>query len=192
MMKRRNLIWLIPLGLMATFPAWRIPVGKFLTPRTGYDYQSAKTAGDSQNFNMETVKILQSKNGRVTAEIRAQKAFTTKTPDEYILDTVNADIFNNDGESTTIVAARGIFNSSTKKLTLMDDVIITKNPDNQRLYTDLLHYDDNKRLVNCPGKTHIKGNDIDVTGTGLDYDVAAGLYELGGRVLCIIQGSATP
>lgn len=192
MIKRRNFIWLIPLALVTTFPIWRIPVGTFLTPRVDYDVPATQGVEKRQNFNMETVKILQSKNGKVTAEIRAKNAFTTDTPNEYILDKVTADLFNNEGDPTNVVALRGIFNGSTQHLTLMDNVIITKASANQRLYTDLLYYDDSKRLVNCPGKTRMEGDGIEVTGTGLDYDIQQGMYQLGGRVLCITEGSISP
>jgi LPS export ABC transporter protein LptC len=192
MIKRRNLIWLIPLALTITFPAWRIPVAGFLAPRHGSDYSAAQTAGHRQDFTMETVKILQSKSGRITAEIRAEKAFTTRIPDEYILDTVEATLLNNRGESTFVTAENGIFDGASQQLTLKDEVVITKNGGSQQLFTDLLYYDDGRQLVNCPGSTRLLGEDIDITGTGLDYDVEKGVYQLGGRVLCLISGSISP
>lgn len=192
MIKRRNLIWLIPLGLMITFPLWRIPVAKFLTPRVTYNSSVTQKDTESHDFNMEVVRILQSKNGKITAEIRAQSAFTTEKPNEYILEKVDADLFNNDGEATNVIAERGIYDGLTQHLTLMDDVVITKPKADQRLYTDLLYYDDKKRLVNCPGKTRIKGETIEVTGTSLDYDVERGYYEMGGRVYCLIEESISP
>ncbi len=189
MIKRRNLIWLIPLVLIATFPAWRIPLGNFLAPSGTYDTANTQPNENVQNFNMETVKILQSKNGRITAEIRAVSAFTTETPNEYILEQVDADLFNTEGERTNVIAKRGIFDGATQHLTLMDDVIITKISSNQRLYTDLFYYDDNKQKVNCPGNTRVEGEDIQVTGSSLDYDIEKSYYEMGGRVLCLIKGS---
>jgi LPS export ABC transporter protein LptC len=189
MIKRRNLIWLIPLGLIVTFPAWRIPVGNFLAPRGGYNAATTEPNENVQNFNMETVKILQSKNGRITAEIRAVSAFTTETPNEYILEQVDADLYNTAGEPTNVIAKRGMFDGTTQHLTLMDDVVITKINAGQRLYTDLFYYDDNKQAVNCPGNTRIEGEDIQVTGTSLDYDIEKSYYEMGGRVLCLIKGS---
>ncbi len=192
MIKRRNLIWLIPLFLMVTFPVWKIPVGNFLTPRVTYDKIDTKRDLEAQNFNMETVRILQSKNGKITAEIHSKSAFTTEKPNEYILDKVNADLFNNEGQATNVVAERGIFNGATQHLTLMDNVVITKPSAEQRLFTDLFYYDDKNRKVNCPGKTRIKGETIEVTGTSLDYDVELGYYEMGGRVLCLIEGSISP
>lgn len=189
--KQRNLVWLIPLALITTFPAWRIPVGDFLTPRSEQDYSVAKTAGDKQNFNLETVRILQSKSGRITAEIHAKNAFTTEKADEYSLSDVDAVLYNDSGDPTNVKAKSGMFNSESQHLTLTDDVVIIKVVEDQRLYTDLLHYDDATRRVDCPGKTRIVGKDVEITGTGLKYDIARGFYELGGRVNCLLKGSTS-
>lgn len=189
MIKRRNLIWLVPLALMLSFPAWRIPVGNFLTPRGGVDQESIPGEEQAQNFNMEQVRIVQGKQGRITAEIRAVSAFTTEKTGEYILDKVDADIFNESGEVTNVVAKRGIFDGQTEILTLMDDVVITKEKDDQNLYTDLFYYNDKEQQVHCPGPTRIEGEGITVNGTSFDYDVVKGYYEMQGRVLCLIEGS---
>ncbi|WP_136796130.1 MULTISPECIES: LPS export ABC transporter periplasmic protein LptC [Desulfosediminicola] len=189
MIKRRNLIWLVPLALIFSFPAWKIPVGNFLTPRGGADSESIPGKEQSQNFNMEQVKIVQSKNGRITAEIRAVSAFTTEKTGEYMLDKVDADIFNESGDITNVVAKRGIFDGQSEVLTLMDDVVITKQKDDQNLYTDLFYYNDKDQTVHCPGPTRIEGEGIQVDGTSFDYDMAEGYYEMEGRVLCLIEGS---
>lgn len=188
MIQRRNYIWLVPLALFVTFPAWRIPVGNFLTPRVTYE-NPRNTDPKSQNFNMETVRILQNKDGRITAEVRAQQAFTTGVPNEYALNNVDADLYNAAGEPTVVVADKGIFNGDSQQLTLMNNVIITKPSDDQRLYTELLHYDDRKQLVKSPGPTRIVGKSFEITGTGLNHDIVRGTYDLGGRVHCLIIGS---
>ena len=192
MIKRRNFIWLVPLALMLTFPAWRIPVGSFLTPRGGYDPEYGNIDKDTHNFAMETVKITQSKDGRITAEIRAATAASTEVPNEYRLEIVDADIFNRRKEITNVVAKSGLFNTETKLLTLTEDVVVHKVADGQKLFTDLLYYDDNLQTVHCPGKTKLTGKDIEVNGTSLDYDIEKGHYDIGGRVLCIIQQEVTP
>lgn len=188
MIKRRNLIWLVPLSFIATFPAWRIPVGNFLTPRATDEAPQTQDA-KRQNFNMETVRILQNKNGAVTAEIRAQRAFTTDNPDEYSLEFVDGDLYNTKGESTNITARQGIFNGTSQQLTLMDNVVIVKESDNQRLYTDLLYYDDKRQTVYCPNQTRMEGQDVTINGRGLTHDIVKGTYDLEGRVLCVIKGS---
>lgn len=192
MIKRRNFIWLVPLALMVTFPAWRIPVGKFLTPRGGFDPAYANVDKDAHNFAMETVTITESKNGRITAEIRAASASSTGTPNEYVLEIVDADIFNKKKETTNVVARNGLFNTESKLLTLTDDVVVHKVKNDQKLFTDLLYYDDNLQTVHCPGKTKLQGKGIEVNGSSLDYDIEEGHYDIGGRVLCLIQGKISP
>jgi len=191
MIKRRNYIWLVPLTLIVTFPLWRIPAGAFLAPRVTYETHR-ENDDKRQNFTMQNVRILQNKNGRVSAEIRAKTAFTTETPEEYRMETVNADIYNAKGEPTNISAEQGIFNGASQQLTLLDNVVIVKENDDQHLYTDLLYYDDSKKLVYCPNATRIEGKDVRIDGTGLTHDMVKGTYELGGRVHCLLKGSISP
>lgn len=192
MIKQRNLTWLIPLLLFITFPAWRIPVGRFLTPPITHEHFSKLAGKDSRKFKMETVKIVDSKQGRTTSEIRAATALTSTKPNEYILNTVNADIFNKAGEITNVVADKGIFNKKSKILTLIDNVVIYKIKDRQHLYTSLLVYDDNRQTVHCPGPTKMNGDGIEVKGSSFDYEIDKGHYEVGGRVHCLIQSTFTP
>lgn len=187
MIKRRNFIWLAPLVLMVSFPLWRIPVGNFLTPRGGYDPAYAEINKDAHNFNMEEVVITETDEGRVTAIILADVARSTDNPNEFILEDVDADLFNIKREVTRVKANEGLFNTETELLTLTDKVVITKNKNQDRLYTDLLYYDDKKQTVHCPGKTKLKSPTAVVTGSSLDYDIEKGQMEMAGRVLCIIE-----
>ena len=158
MIKRRNYIWLVPLSLIVTFPAWRIPVASFLTPRVTQEPPRTENL-KRQNFKMETVRILQNKDGMMSAEIRAERAFTTDNPDEYALENVDGDIYNTKGERTNVTARQGIFNGVSQQLTLIDNVVIAKESDNQHLYTDLLYYDDTRKLIYCPDKVRIEGKE---------------------------------
>jgi LPS export ABC transporter protein LptC len=192
MMQRRNYIWLVPLALMISFPVWRMPIAAFLTPRGGYDPAYANLKSDVHNFFMKTVTIFEHKNARKTAIVKAEKAYSSPKPDEYILEIVDSDIFNQSGEATHIVAKRGIFNTATNLLTLIDNVVVDKKLDNQQLYSDLLYYDDRKRTVNCPGKTRLVGEDVEINGSSFDYGIEDGKYEIGGRVKCLINGFSNP
>lgn len=191
MIRRRNLIWLVPFSLIATFPAWKGPIASFLTPRFTEEV-AAQEDGRRQKFQMEEVTILQNKDSRITAEIRADRAFTTDTPNEYMLEEVDADLYNQSGEPTRITAREGLFAGDSQHLTLTDDVVIVKESDNQRLFTDLLLYDDKNQMVRCPEKTRIEGDRVTIDGTGLVHDMVQGTYELGGRVFCVIEGSLAP
>jgi len=188
----RNTIWLIPLLVVVTFPIWSIPVGDFLAPRGGFDPDLKNRRTDARKFSMETVKILQNQNGRKTAIIRADKARTGISLNIYIMENVDADIFDNDNNITKIIAKKGRFDTTSEILTLIDDVVVNKTKDKQILYTDLLHYDSKKRTVNCPDKTKMVSEDVTIDGGSFDYDINLSSYVVDKGVTCIINGFTKP
>lgn len=188
----RNTVWLVPLLLILSFPLWRSPVGSFLTPRGGIDHKIQTQPPGNNNFNMDSVKILQSQKGRKTALIRARSARTDETPDLLVLETVDAELFDEDGNITHIISDSGKYNIATKVLILIDDVVVSKTHDKQLLYTDLLYYDSVKRTVHCPGKTRLIGEGVRVDGGSLDYSINTSKYEIGGRVHVVLKGFSAP
>lgn len=141
---------------------------------------------------METVRIIQSQKGERTALILAESARLEKSSDTFILEIVDADIFDEDGNVTHIVSKTGAFNNGTQILTLIDDVVVHKTHDEQFLYTDLLHYDSKKRTVNCPGETRLVGKNVTVDGGSLYYDVKTSQYDIGNRVHVVLEGFSSP
>ena len=188
----RNTIWLVPLLFLVTYPLWSIPVGDFLTPRGGFDPALKDRNVKARTFTLDTVKILQNQDGKKTALIRAKHARTGKTPDSFIMTSVDADIFDEDGNITNIVAKTGEYDTITKILTLIDDVVVNKRVDKQFLYTDLLHYDSNQRTINCPGQTRLEGEDVTIDGGSLDYDIKSQSYVIGKRVKTVLNGFVEP
>lgn len=188
----RNTIWLLPLFLLITFPLWSVPVSKFLAPRGGYDAEAQKDESSSHNFDMDTVKIVQNQKGKTTAIIRAVHAQTGDVSDTYLMKDVNADLFDDAGNITNVVAQKGKYNSVSKLLTLIDDVVVHKIKDKQFLYTDLLHYSSTERTIKCPGKVRLKGDDVQIDGGSLDYDIQTETYDIGNRVHCILNGFVQP
>ena len=188
----RNTIWLIPLSIIVTFPLWSIPVGNFLAPRGDFAPAPKNQKSDTHNFNMDTVKILQNQHGKKTALIRARKAHTGEDPNLLILEVVSADLFDEEGNITNIVAKTGKYSTTTKILTLIDDVVVNKTLDNQFLYTDLLLYDSEQRTVSCPGKTRLEGDGVEINGGSLNYDIKSETYLIDKRVHCIINGFINP
>jgi LPS export ABC transporter protein LptC len=192
MITQRNSIWLIPLFFFLTFPIWRIPVAAFLAPRGGYDPEFASRKADEHNFVIDNADIMQIEMGQKTADIKAEKALTGKQPNDFILETVDADIFSEDGERTNITARNGLYNTITRQLTLSDDVVVIREKDNFRLYTDLLNYYDETKKVICPGKTKVIGEGVEIRGGSMSYYTRNRTYNVGGRVHTIIQGFGRP
>jgi LPS export ABC transporter protein LptC len=187
MISGRNLLWLIPLILLVTFPLWKIPVGAFLTPRGEFEKPHTTTPVKGYNFSMTGIQILQSEQNKETARIRAAKARSTAIPDVYVLEQVDADLFDNSGGITQVLAENGSFDVEDKHLELSSNVVINNKVENYTMKTDLLNYDGNDRTVHCPGKTVLQGNGIVITGTSLFHDMNTGAYTIGGRVYCTLQ-----
>ena len=188
----RNAIWLIPLLLLITFPIWSVPVGNFLTPRGGFDDEAETAENHSHNFNMDTVRILQNQEGKTTAFIRAAKARTAKDPNILEMDQVDADLYDNDGQITHVISKHGKYHTVTKILTLIDDVVVNKKRDGQFLYTNLLLYNSDERTVKCPEHTRLVGNNAEINGGSLDYDIKTETYLIANGVVCDINGFIEP
>ncbi len=189
----RNTIWLIPLALLVTFPLWSIPVGDFLTPRGGFDPELNKETADQQNFTMQTVTILQNQKGKNTAVIHAANARTNPSDlDVAILDKVDAQIFDNEGNITKITARSGEYNMMHKILTLIKDVVLYKPQEKQFMYTDLMVYNSGTHTVNSPGKTKLKNENAEIEGGSFDYNITDQTYIFGKRVKCLINGFIEP
>ncbi|MFT5699426.1 MAG: LPS export ABC transporter protein LptC [Desulforhopalus sp.] len=189
----RNVIWIVPLFFIITYPLWSIPVGKFLTPRGGFDEEIKHPPQKAtQKFNLDKVKITQNQNGKKTAFIRADTAHTSDNPDILLMDNVDADIFDEEGNITKIIAKKGEYNTVTKLLILIKDVVVNKTHDKQFLYTDLLHYDNDKRTVHCPGPTRLEAEGAIINGGRLDYDIKTETYVIDKRVHCILDNFVAP
>ena len=192
MISRRNLIWLIPLFLVLSFPLWRPPVASFLTPRGGYDESLANRKLDEHNFTMEQVRITQSEKGKITLEIQARQAYTGQTQDDFAMEEVDAVITADSGEQTFITARKGLLDKKNAILTLIDEVVVIKPKDKYELYTDLLIYNDKTNIANSPGKTQLLGEKIEIKGNNLIFNTKTEAYELSGRVRCKLTNFSTP
>ena len=185
-LNRRNLIWLIPTLLIITFPVWRLPVGSFLAPRVSENDPVEQIDEDQNNFVMQKVVIAQNQAGKKTAEIRSWQAYTSDKPNEFVLVSVDADLFDDEGNRVNIVAESGIYNTLTKHLILSSKVVVDRIDQNQKLYTDLLHYYEDKRIIQSPVATRMVADNAKITGSSLHYDIVTGQYLIDGRVYCIL------
>ena len=188
MLKSRNLLWIIPIILLLCFPLWKVPIASFLEPRGGYDPNFGKQDRNVHNFIMDKVLIIQDQSGHKTAIVKADKAYTTDTPNEFQLDRVDAELFNEDNDKVNVTAEEGVYNTDTKKLTLKRRVHVVRESENQNLYTELLYYHDDTRTIESPSATRLVGENIEIAGGNLTYDIATNQYALGNRVKCTIQG----
>lgn len=189
MINRRNIILFIPIFLVITFPFWKIPVANFLTPRsTGEEGKVQHHTDTTHDFSMEGVIILQNQNGKKTATIRAARALTGDNKNEFLLESVNADIMDKNNDVTNIVAEIGNYNMETKQLILEKNVLINRVSGNQKMMTEYMIYSDVDRTVKSPGRTEFIGEAFNIVGGQMDYNIETEQYVLSKRVHCVIGG----
>lgn len=192
MLNRRNLLWLIPLALIVSFPVWRLPLVAFLQPRGSFDPGSADQEQDTHNFVMDKVIIMQNQAGKTTAEIRAEQALTSEKPHEFILLNVDADLYGDDNDQVKVLSQSGLYNTETRQLTLEGSVHVNRVATGQQLFSELIYYFDSNRTIKSPGATRLLAEQIEIKGSSLDYDISSGQYQIGGRVHGTISGFGRP
>ena len=185
-LNRRNLVWLIPVLIIVTFPVWRLPVSSFLTPRGLEESSVASGPEKEHDFVMQKVLITQNQAGQKTAEIRARQAYTSDKPDEFVLVDIDSDLFDEQGDMVNIKAESGIYNTQTRHLILNKNVVVDRVSQQQKLFTDLLHYFDEKRILDSPVATRMIAERAEIKGSSLRYDIVTGQYLVGGRVYCTL------
>ncbi len=180
----RNLLWLIPLGLIVSSPLWSGFVADFLTPRGGYDAKVAEAyERQSQNFIMDNITIMLASSGRVEWNVRAERAFTGKTDREIGMIKVNALYSSKGKDPLSISSNRGTYFMDERHLILIDNVVVSKPTAHQELYTDLLHYYDATKMVVSPVDVDIKGPKLNLQAGRMDYDLSSDAYDFNDRVI---------
>ena len=179
----RNLLWLIPVGILASSPLWKGYVADFLKPRGGYDEVAERAYQEqSQDFVMDDVLLTFSAEGVRTWTIKAEQAQTGETDREIYMTDVDA-LYHKKGESPlTITSKKGKYHLDDHHLTLIDDVVIVKPLQHEELYSDLLHYYDTTKMLVSPGDVEIKGPKFNLKAGRMDYDVSTGAYDFNDRV----------
>lgn len=186
---RNKLCWLIPLLLIVTFPLWKIPVGKFLSPQGGLDPSMSREDEEiSQNFSLENSVIKQFKSDQLVAVVKSATAKTGKTANDFHLTEIEADVFDEEQNVTHIIAKRGNYSSKKELLILKENVVVHKKSEGQKLFTEHLRYDGINQLVNSPVKTRIVTKDAEIEGGTFKYDIQNGRYDFDKKVNVVLSG----
>lgn len=181
----RNLLWLIPAVLFVTSPLWKPPLAAFLKPRGGYDPDLTKLAERAeQNFTMDSVTITLSASGRLEWVVDAERAYTGESDKEIKMVDVDAVYYAQNGEITTIVSNKGTYFVDNRHLILTEDVVVKKPEEKQEMYSDLLHYYDDRKMVVSPGDVEIRGPNFRIAAGRMDYDLSSDGYDFSDGVRC--------
>ena len=180
----RNLLWILPLCAFATSPLWQPPVAAFLTPRGGYNPKLAQLDEQSpaQNFILDTVSITLTNEGKEEWQIDADRAYTGENDHEIEMEGVSALYIGKEKEPTSITSRKGKYLINTRHLTLIEQVVVSKPTRDQHMYSELIQYDDNTKVVVSPGKVNLRAPNLKLTAGRMDYDMSSDAYEFSDRV----------
>jgi LPS export ABC transporter protein LptC len=135
-----------------------------------------------QSFIMDRITITMSNKGRVEWVVDAERAFTAGSDKEIGMIDVDALHTGKNNEQTHITSSQGMYDVNNRHLMLMDNVVIRKPAENQKIFTDLMHYYDETKLAVSPGDVEIRGPDYTIEAGRLEYNLASNTYDFTNRV----------
>ncbi|HEB50553.1 MAG TPA: LPS export ABC transporter periplasmic protein LptC [Desulfobulbus sp.] len=186
MMKNpRNLLWLIPVLLFVSGPLWKPALVSFLTPRGDFEASLPGSGeGESQNFIMDSITITLNSEGRKEWIIKAARAFTGRTDRELGMIGVDALYVGKDPKQPIRISSnRGTYYLDERHLILIDSVVVRKPATHEVLYTDLLHYYDQTKMVISPVDVEIVGKGFTIRAGRMDYDLSTDGYDFSNGVI---------
>lgn len=179
----RNILWLLPVGLLLSWPVWGGAITRFLAPRgelsANLVLPKANSAG--AGFTMEGVLFSHLKNGVRNWQIEAKRLYTKEDQDLMHLDAVAAQVFKDAERKFLITAPQGEYNRKDKTIIMRNGVKV--QADNGMLVqSDILSYDDQTSKITTRVPVQITGKGLDILGQGMDYDMQQDSYDVSGRV----------
>mgnify|MGYP005840007841 CR=1 FL=1 len=182
MIRTRNLLWIIPLVIIAASPLWKKPVVDFLRPRGGFETGTAPPEV-LKSFSLEDVTFLQSKAGRAEMKLKAETLFTAEDENLMHMKEVNAVIFHEDSTSDIHITGRkAVYNTKQEIVTLSDNVRVV-TADGKELKTSKLDYSAREEVIRTDKPVVMTDNDMRLTGKkGLYYNLQSGDFKVDGRV----------
>ncbi len=179
----RNILWLLPVALLLSWPIWGGAFTSVLAPRGGLAAHLAvpQATTTGAGFSMDGVLFSQLKNGVRDWQIQAKRLFAGEDPDRMQLVTVEAQVFKNAERRFVITGQEGEYNSK-KKILLMRTGVKVQAENGMLIQSDSLSYDDQARKITTLAPVRITGKGMDIHGKGMAYDMQKDSYDVNGRV----------
>jgi LPS export ABC transporter protein LptC len=184
----RNILWLLPVALLFSWPVWGGSITRLLAPRGGLATNLAvpPAAATGAGFSMEGILFTQLKNGVRDWQIQAKQLYSGEDQDKMQLVTVEAQVFKNAERRFVITGQEGEYNSKKKTLIMRNEVKVQAEK-GLLIQSDSLSYDDQTRRITTKAPVRITGKGMDIRGKGMDYDMQKDSYDVSGRVKVDIQ-----
>lgn len=179
----RNILWLLPVGLLLSWPIWGGAFTRVLMPRGGLAAHLAVPQATTARagFSMEGVSFSQLKNGVLDWQIQAKRLYSGDDQDTMQLVAVEAQVFKNAERRFVITGKEGEYNSKKKNLVMRNSVQVQAE-NGMLIQSDSLSYDDQARKITTMAPVQVTGKGMDIHGKGMAYDMQQDSYDITGRV----------
>jgi LPS export ABC transporter protein LptC len=185
----RNLLWILPLAALISFPLWKPLATNFLSPERSVKQsvdEHISAQRESRSAEMLEIDFMQNREGRKEWQIKASRLFSMEDEKHLQLEEVEALFFGKAGKDvgqTRINSRRASYEADRQLLILQDDVII-KDDKGYEIQTDSLDYHGDERKIRTNSGVKITGHNIKVSGDSLIYNIDSGNYRLDGNIVC--------
>ena len=179
----RNILWLLPVILLLSWPIWGGAFTRVLLPRGGLAAHLAvpQATTTGAGFSMEGVSFSQLKNGVRDWQIQAKQLYSGEDQDKMQLVAVEAQVFKNAQRRFVITGQEGEYNSKKKILTMRNSVKVQAE-NGMLIQSDNLSYDDKTRKIRSMSPVQVTGKGMELRGKGMTYDMQKDSYDVSGRV----------
>ncbi|OGQ87039.1 MAG: LPS export ABC transporter periplasmic protein LptC [Deltaproteobacteria bacterium RIFOXYD12_FULL_56_24] len=179
----RNILWLLPVSLLLSWPVWGGAITRFLAPRGGLNANLvlSKAKSADAGFTMEGVLFSQLKNGAQDWQIEAKRLYTKEDQDLMQLEAVAAQLFKGAERKFLITAPKGEYNRKNKTIIMRNGVRV-QAANGMVVQSDSLSYDEQTSMIATRAPVQITGKGMDIRGQGMDYDMRRDSYDVSGRV----------
>lgn len=136
-----------------------------------------------KSFSMEEIFFTQHRGGVRDWQIRLARLHSADDNEDLMyLERVEAQFFAEERRKFLISGGHGQYDNRNRILILENDVRVRSEEDGFLVQGEILNYNDVTRLISTDQPVRISGENMNVHGMGLVYDMAGGDYEVAGRL----------
>lgn len=184
----RNLLWITPLAVLLTLPLWK-PFAEHILNPTRRQSEAAALSLASRAVKgssaMEGVEFEESRNGTREWRLTVSRMVSRENDPDMLLEGVQGFFYGKTGNrpETRVKSQSGTYNAETRQITLAGGIIL-EDEEGYEVRTDSLVYSAAEKTMRTTAPVTIQGSNIEVSGSRLLYDIAAGKYLVEGNVVC--------
>ena len=139
--------------------------------------KAAKIIQEDAKMRMETIQLVEEKQGRRTWELEAKSVHQYEEQNVMTLDGVKVTFYAKEGKSFVVTGRTGKFHQDSRNMELAGDVMLESN-EGYRLKTQSVSYDHAQKMVVSSDPVEIEGDLFRLTGKGMLVDMEAKTFKI--------------